>query len=293
MRRSSRRGFTLVELLVVIGIIALLISILLPSLSMAQEQARTIKCLSNMKQLGIAFNAYTSETRGYVCPPDVHNSAGAAGSISDFWSTILVAMGYLKYPPATTGGPPDGDNVFRCPAGNMETKSGLAADTIPASRTDVNGAMGQLQQSSSTGGIQPGLNIYNWYAINATSTGYKWSPFRRCGTDNQTSSSTQDVVNTAERTSRIRNPTDIVMLFDGVFLNVQAMNANRLNARHNKQKYTNILFADGHAESFRTADLPGGVGDANNGQGSAGATQTFSLTNLQKYVYPKWRLDQQ
>lgn len=62
--RPSRRGFTLVELLVVIGIIALLISILLPSLQMTWKHARTIRCAANLRQFQAAYMAYFVESKG-------------------------------------------------------------------------------------------------------------------------------------------------------------------------------------------------------------------------------------
>ena len=73
---AAGKGFTLVELLVVVAIIALLISILLPSLQRAKEQARITVCLSNLRGLGLAFSQYVAENNGWYPP------AAACGGLS-------------------------------------------------------------------------------------------------------------------------------------------------------------------------------------------------------------------
>jgi prepilin-type N-terminal cleavage/methylation domain-containing protein len=61
---SRRSGFTLVEVLVVIGIIVLFISILMPALNNARTQARTLQCLSNLRQGTTAFQMYVKNNKG-------------------------------------------------------------------------------------------------------------------------------------------------------------------------------------------------------------------------------------
>src|SRR2546430_15693982 len=75
MRRRSEHAFTLVELLVVIGIIALLISVLLPALNKARAAAQTAACLSNVRQMVIASMLQAQDHKGFIqtCTSDSSN----------------------------------------------------------------------------------------------------------------------------------------------------------------------------------------------------------------------------
>jgi prepilin-type N-terminal cleavage/methylation domain-containing protein/prepilin-type processing-associated H-X9-DG protein len=79
MRQVRFGGFTLVELLVVIGIISVLVAILLPALSNARKHAQATQCLSNMRQIGLGLQMYTVENRGWL-PPVAPNDVQAPGA---------------------------------------------------------------------------------------------------------------------------------------------------------------------------------------------------------------------
>lgn len=91
-------GFTLVELLVVIGIIAVLISMLMPALDKARRQSETVQCQSNMRQIGMALLTYTDQNSGFLFPPNLGWSPNQVYRLTPGDNGLINGADYLGHP---------------------------------------------------------------------------------------------------------------------------------------------------------------------------------------------------
>src|ERR1700722_19614124 len=94
-RASRRGGFTLVELLVVIGIIAVLISLLLPALNRAREAGKTVACLSNLRQCAMGFRQYANDYQDFILVSTT--DSGPSTARINLWPYYLIAGNDLSY----------------------------------------------------------------------------------------------------------------------------------------------------------------------------------------------------
>lgn len=234
MRTRHLTAFTLIELLVVISIIALLIAILLPSLQAARESGRSISCLSQMRQMGIAGALYQNDHNSQLvlCRLDL------GASDRNEWCGTLINEGYIQgqFAPDTS----DltilpSQSPFLCPSGTNEPTP-TSTDRYDISSTRFHASPFTVNPDDEI--------VQNHYAINGGQNNFQGRdrPFIRGGNWNA-----NIIVDDVKDQSRM------VALTDGFFhLYVDA----RVSARHNNRTSTNVLFIGGNAAGYKTADVP-------------------------------------
>ena len=285
--RRTRRAFTLVELLVVIGIIAALIGILLPVLSGVQARGRDLKCQSNIRQFLLAFQGYAAENKGsmpyglYYVPENPATYGPGAGGSTRFvsWASMIG-----KYVVKGAAGDNENNNfpdVLQCPEAQLVYPHvvGYCANMVVfPSRPDEYSVSGNLN-------VIPPARLNQLFPHNALVWDTSVSPGLENNVGYLVGADIDDVQRfwQGARSPQYRyyDPRDVYgtvlivsgygnnrpLKFNGQWKNIDpSANVNNngpgypyqgnLRFRHGKETTVNVGFADGHVEGIKAKFNP-------------------------------------
>lgn len=245
--KRTQKGFTLVELLVVIGIIALLISILLPALNRVRETANRVKCGSNLSQIGKAMLIYANENR------DAFPRTTASATLA---STVTYGTGNTT---SITNANPFGVTTEGAPAVNDVSASLFlllrAGDMVPEVFTCPSSS---AERWDFGGGINTALNWTNWNGVAGLKQNLSYSyqnPFGDTGAISagfkMRTSMTAEFALVADINPGItvnNPPAGLTGGVAGVIVTDAASRIRASNSGNHDQDGQNVLFADGHVE---------------------------------------------
>jgi len=239
-RATRRAALTLIELLVVIALIAVLASLLLPAINHSKEQGRGIQCLSNARQLGLAWIMYADDHAGWL-PPNCDGTQSGADERSPSWAggwldfdpnPDNINTSYLIDPDYRNGGRLGAYlknvNVFRCPGDRSQVT--IFGRTMNRVRTySMNCYMGGVGDR--------GRRLGTWQSR-------EWTTFRRFS-DIRKPTPSRAMLMIDEREDSINDGYFSFLMGEQVIVDYPG-------AYHGRS--SNINFADGHSEKKKWTD---------------------------------------
>ena len=242
------KGFTLVELLVAVAIIAILVALLLPTLARAKDQAMSARCLSGLKQMANASAAYTAEYDNYLFPDNWASwsvtgvGSGAAIDIRGVFSTYLAMPDWVQ-------ADPNRFNIWTCPSIKVDMKGSgqqwpttYGANCMPHPRLNANPTLtGQPWLIKASAITRPGeiISIADTAQL-STGTSQGFIDGTSVSWPNGWWSSV------SERDKPATPPGEPT-----IDLANRDFASSRVRYRHLGESATNAFFLDGHAETMK------------------------------------------
>ncbi len=254
---AAGHGSTLVELLVVIGIIAVLIAILFPALNAARAAAQTTMCLSNMRQIAIAVNGYASANQNilpyYYCDDAAGGNCYWGGGIYP-----LIVSGF--FPESTDAGGLFHPQVLVCPSDPIEGVSTDYSNLGNAMATFRNGVSGRVKtfygadpREAVAVFASPGYLVFTEYMLNGVhpswEVGFAEGPFQRLANYSVANHRTEP----PRKITQTLHPSDTWICFEHANSDIAP---SMCIFRHPKLS-CNFAYLDGHVETLHVGDVDG------------------------------------
>jgi prepilin-type processing-associated H-X9-DG protein/prepilin-type N-terminal cleavage/methylation domain-containing protein len=295
--RRKCRGFTLVELLVVIGIIAVLIALLMPALQRARQEAYSVECQSNLRQIGLAEYMYANDFQGFIGVEMQWNSYYNEQTSSSEWYLFLTGGDGTEpnsVPSYSLSVYLSNPQVLVCPAELPDAYSGYGgSETYGFNRDALDNPGGPIYPD---GGAKTGMSAWNlppgpFWLFLSQEIGYRSSAESALAAagppGNQNSGGGQL---SFAKFFGAQRPSEHVLLSDTLwaygheeaqasyfdifnFSGVGNNNSTAVHLRHDNG--ANMLFCDGHVEHWGHGDVVG----AFHGQAQGQIVRTWCLIN--------------